>query len=136
MEKKRAENTSYERSIIQGLITAVVAHTSPFAAYIIGGTELTGTGVASMASYFSFTRGQETILSEYLEKKWQEAVKKNPNAKKSDILDTHDRPRGVYKGDSFVFRMVGTLLPFLSLTLLNLLFFVLALKAFLRYDVR
>lgn len=135
-EKRRAENAAFERSILQGLITAVVAHTSPFAAYVIGGTEMAGTGVASMASYLGFTKEQEAALSAHLEKKWQEAVKKNPNAKKSDILDMSDRPRGIYKGDSFVVRMAGALLPLLSLLVFNVLFFVLAWKAFVRYDVR
>ena len=65
---------------------------------------------------------------------WKEASSKTPGL--SPALDLSDRPRAVCKEVPFVFRMLGAALPFLSLSLFNILFFVLAWRRFLRYDVR
>lgn len=138
-EKKKSFNASFDRSIIQGFITAAIAQTSPYASYVIGGTEITGVGFASMASFLFYSQGQETVLNEYTQKKfdaWKQAVKSNPNLPKSPVLDMRDRPKGTYRGDPLVFRMGGAGPSFLFLSLFNILFFVLAWRSFLRYDVR
>lgn len=135
-EEKRVENAAHELSLVQGAITAVVAHTSPFAAYVVGGTEISGVGVASAFSYLQFDKGQGAAMRQYLQDKWKAAAKADPETSRSTILDTRDRPKGVYRGDPFAYRMAGDLLPFLSLALANVLFFVLAWRRFLRYDVR
>ena len=83
-----------------------------------------------------YTKKQGRILTEYLQEKWQKALKENPDASKSTILDLSDRPRSEYKGDPLVFRVAGMVLPLLSLMIFNVLFFMLAWRRFLRYDVR
>ena len=136
-EKRRDTNRAQERSLIQGAVTAVVEQVSPFAAYTIGGTELTGVGVASMASFLGFTKVHSAAMDQYLKAKWKEEAKKNPGLKKSAVLDTSDRPRAApYAGDPFVYRLAGALIPLLSLGLFNILFFALAWRRFLRYDIR
>lgn len=82
--KKRAENAAFERSAIQGAISVVINLTSPFATYLIGGTEITGVGMASGFSFLNYTKRQERVLTEYLQEKWQAAV--------SFLLDTVQRP--------------------------------------------
>jgi ABC-type transport system involved in multi-copper enzyme maturation permease subunit len=135
-EKRRTDNTAYNNSLFQGLITAVVDQGSPYAAYVLGGAEIAGVGAASMASFHHFSQGQEAALSSYLDEKWKEAAKKNPDLEMSAILDTHDYPRGVYEGDPLPFRMAGLTVPLLSLGVFNGLFFMLAWRRLLRYDVR
>lgn len=135
-KRKYFDNASHERGVIQGLISAGIAQLSPYSAYLLGGAEVAGVGVASMASFLQFEKKQENAMHDYLEEKWRAEVTKNPDLKKSDRLDTSDRPRDVYKGESLIFRLTGMALPLLSLVIFNVLFFMLAWRKFMRYDVR
>jgi hypothetical protein len=135
-ERKREENQSHERSLLQGAITAVVLQGSPYSAFTLGGCELSGVGIASLASYVGFSKGQGQALDQYLKQKWEAAAKANPDLKRSDRLDTSDRPRGEYGGDRLAYRLAGAAIPLLSLGLFNVVFFALSWRRFLVYDIR
>ena len=135
-KKRKVENPAFEKSMVQGGINLIMQQASPFAAYLIGGTEITGVGVVSAMNFTKFAQKQERFLTEYIQEKWREALKKNPDASKSTPLDLSGRPRSAFKGDPLLFRMAGMALPLLFLLIFNVLFFMLAWRKFLRYDVR
>ena len=139
LEKFHREVLPYERAAvvgpgIQGLITAIGVQISPFAAYVTGAAEIAGVGVASGMHFVVFADRQEKIQRRYFKEKRQAFEKQHPGEKVR--IDPRNRPRAVYRGDPFEIRLLGMAIPLLSLLLFNVLFFVLAWRKFLRYDVR
>ncbi|MFA6109006.1 MAG: ABC transporter permease subunit [Candidatus Latescibacterota bacterium] len=135
-ERNLYENGAHERAGVQVLIGAALDQVSPYSAYLLGGAEVTGVGLAALASHLNFGKKQEMALSEFLEEKWRAEAKRNPRLREGDVLDTRDRPRLVYEGDPLVYRLAGLAIPLLTLVAFNGVFFMLAWRRFMRYDVR
>ncbi|MEW6754744.1 MAG: ABC transporter permease [Candidatus Latescibacterota bacterium] len=130
------EKASHERAMVQGLLCAGLAQASPYSAYVLGGAEVSGVGVAAMASFHRFAQQQEVAMHAFLEERWRAEALRNPQLRAGDLLATHDRPRAVYRGDPLAYRLAGLTVPLLSLVAFNAVFFMFAWRRFMRYDVR
>ena len=110
---------------------------SPFANLVYVARGLTGTGLRSL-DYFERTKGEyrEYQMRPYLNKKIQDAKKKNPAFKKDSLLDISERPRFVFKEEVLKDKL-NEVLPYWGvLVLFNVVFFAAAFTGFMRYDVR
>jgi len=138
-QKKRGkiENAYFEGSMIQMAVTWAVSMMSPFSCFTRAGHELASVGVLDQVYFFKeATKRYQEILDQYIEEKWKEATEKDPDFSYDSRLDIRDRPQFTFKEEKFVFRLVAAGVSLLVLVIFNALFFLLAFKAFLRYDVR
>ena len=88
--------------------------------------------------YFERTKGEyrESQMRPYLNKKIQDARKKNPALKEESFLDVSDRPRFVLKEESLRGKLNAVIPYWGILVLFNVVFFAAAFAGFMRYDVR
>ena len=135
-KKKKVENAYYEGSAIQMAITAGISMASPFSCLIMAGEELASVGILDHGYFFKEVKEYQGILNQYIEEKWNQATKKDRNFSYGSRLDIRDRPRFTFKEETFVLRLAAAAVPLLLLVIFNVLFFLLAFRAFLRYDVR
>jgi len=124
-------------SAVRELITALLHSLSPFSSYALAGAELTSTGALNQVDFYDkANRYVGMLYREYLPKREQEAKSRDPNFTTTTKLDIHDRPRFQYKEESVSYRLLASAAHTIFLLIYTVLFFVLAWKAFLRYDVR
>jgi len=109
---------------------------SPCANFIYVATDLTGTGLRSF-DYFNWLDGEYgKMFWPYLQRKVQDAMKKDPTFESNSFLDISDRPRFVFKEEALRDKLNAVLPYWGILVLFNVVFFVMAFVGFLRYDVR
>ncbi len=110
---------------------------SPFAnlVYVLRG--LTGTGLRRL-DYVERIKGEyrEYQMRPYLNKKIEDARKRNPAFSEDFLLDVSDRPRFVFKEESLRAKLNAVLPYWGILVLFNVVFFVASFAGFMRYDVR
>lgn len=125
-----------------------IARISPISLYENLMSALAGTDTAGFQQFIDTVRPYRKDVVEYMRSRtdnfsspsfWtpctKEEIKTRPNEDDARPLDLRDLPRFIYKSD--VGGCLARALPDLVLLLLaNVLFFALALVAFLRYDVR
>ncbi|MDZ7289471.1 MAG: ABC transporter permease [candidate division KSB1 bacterium] len=118
-------------------ITALLHLLSPFSSYALAGAELTATGALSQFDFYDKANRYVGILYRgYLPKKEEEAKRADPNFTGTTKLDIRDRPGFQYQEESITSRLLASAAHTAFLLIYTVLFFVLAWKAFLRYDVR
>ncbi len=109
---------------------------SPFVNFVYVARDLTGTGLRSL-DYFENTKEEYgKQFWPYVEKKIQDAEKKDPTFTWDSFLDISDRPRFVFKEEALKDKL-NEVLPYWGiLVLFNVVFFAAAFAGFMRYDVR
>jgi ABC-type transport system involved in multi-copper enzyme maturation permease subunit len=110
---------------------------SPFTNLVYVVRDLTGTGLRSM-DYLEHSKAEyrENQMRPYLNKKIQDARKKNPTLKEESLLDVSDRPRFVFKEEALKDKL-NEVLPYWGILFtFNVVFFAAAFAGFMRYDVR
>jgi len=124
------------KSNIQTFIAKHIACLSPYANYVYLATDLTGTGLRSLHYFGRLSSEYYQSMSPYLQNKKEQARQKDPTFGSNSFLDVSDRPRFIFEEESLKNRL-GVGLPYWGIMLFfNVLFFVLALVKFLRYDER
>ncbi|HUU20085.1 MAG TPA: hypothetical protein VMW72_23240, partial [Sedimentisphaerales bacterium] len=104
--------------------------------FIYVATDLTGTGLRSF-DYFDWLDGEYgKMFWPYLQRKVQDAMKKDPTFETNSFLDVSDRPRFVFKEEALRDKLDAVLPYWGILVLFNVVFFVAAFAGFMRYDVR
>jgi len=120
----------------QNKIAKNLACISPCANFIYVATDLTGTGLRSF-DYFDWLDGEYgKMFWPYLQRKVQDAMKKDPTFETNSFLDVSDRPRFVFKEEALRDKLDAVLPYWGILVLFNVVFFVAAFAGFMRYDVR
>ncbi len=126
-QRKKAENDFLMKLGKQFLASTAVAMLSPYASFTLAGKELSAVGISSQIHFKNQCEPYEMELWNYIDKR-----KVDWNTQ----LDMSGRPKFEYKEIPFILRIVAAGIPVLFLIIFNILFFVLAVKAFLKYDVR
>lgn len=136
-EKKALENATLEKSAIHEAITGVLHALSPFSCYTLAGAELTATGAMNQL-YFTKKAGEyeNAFFAEYLPRKEKEARERDPSYTGSMRLDVSDRPKFQFTDEGIGYRLAASATHTVFILIYTALFFLLAWKAFLRYDVR
>jgi ABC-type transport system involved in multi-copper enzyme maturation permease subunit len=131
-----SEDDLHRKAALQTKLAKSLACISPFANFVYVARDLTGTGLRSL-EYFEQTKDEyDEQLRSYLDKKMEEAKKKNPAFDEDSLSDVSDRPRFVFKEEPLKYKL-GEVLPYWGiLVLFNVVFFVAAFAGFMRYDVR
>jgi ABC-type transport system involved in multi-copper enzyme maturation permease subunit len=131
-----SEDDLHRKAALQTKLAKNLACVSPFANFVYVARDLTGTGLRS-SEYFEQTKDEyDEQLNSYLDKKMQEAKKKNPALEEDVLSDVSNRPRFVFKEEPLKGKL-GAVLPYWGiLVLFNVVFFVAAFARFMRYDVR
>ena len=124
------------RAAAQTKLAKSIACVSPYANFVYLATDLTGTGLRSLDYFERIKREYGNQLWPYLEKKVQDAMKKDPTFKTTSFLDVSDRPRFMFKEESLRGKLNAVLPYWGILILFNIVFFVSAFAGFMRYDVR
>jgi len=120
----------------QAAIAYLISCLSPLPCYVYAATDLSGGGMRG-GRHFGQQRGiYSDQFWDYFKKKWGEALARDPEFSTNDKLDLSGRPRFNYVPESISSKMNGTLMHILLLVGFNVLFFMGAYMAFLRYDVR
>ena len=126
-QRKKAENDFLMKLGKQFLASTAVAMLSPYASFTLAGKELSAVGISSQIHFKNQCEPYEMELWNYIDKR-----KVDWNTQ----LDMSGRPKFEYKEIPFILRIAAAGIPVLFLIIFNILFFVLAVKAFLKYDVR
>lgn len=134
-QRHKAEQDFLKKIGSQLLASTAVAMLSPFASFTLAGNELSVTGIANQIYFKKQTEPYQSALWKYISERQKEERAKG----KKDWnyqLDLRGRPKFEYKEVPFIWRIATAAIPTLFLIIFNILFFVLAVRAFLRYDVR
>jgi ABC-type transport system involved in multi-copper enzyme maturation permease subunit len=124
------------KAAAQTKLAKSIACVSPYANFVYLATDLTGTGLRSL-EYFENTKEEYgKLFWPYLQRKVQDAMKKDPTFETNSFLDVSDRPRFVFKEEPLRDKLDAVLPYWGILVLFNVVFFVMAFVGFLRYDVR
>ncbi len=139
IQREKAEKISHDRDTkvaAQNKIAKNLTCISPCANFIYVATDLTGTGLRSF-DYFDWLDGEYgKMFWPYLQRKVQDAMKKDPTFETNSFLDISDRPRFVFKEEPLRDKLDAVLPYWGILVLFNVVFFVAAFAGFMRYDVR
>ncbi|MDZ7359864.1 MAG: ABC transporter permease [candidate division KSB1 bacterium] len=135
-KRHKKEQSAMDKSAVRELITALFHFFSPFSSYALAGAELTATGAWNQVDFIRKASSYEVNITEYLNRKEEEAKKTNSNYTKMTKLDVRDRPRFDYAEEDISHRLAAAAIHSIFVMIYAMLFFVLAWKAFLRYDVR
>ena len=136
-EQRRKGSEDFQKKIMsQFLASTAVAMLSPFASFTLAGNELAATGFVNQLHFIQQRSPYESALWEYIRERQKEERAKDRKVDWNTQLDLSSRPKFEYKEIPFILRIAAATVPAIFLILFNILFFVLAVKAFLRYDVR
>ncbi|HDY89881.1 MAG TPA: hypothetical protein ENH82_17405 [bacterium] len=136
-EKRRKSEQDFMKKIgFQFAASTAVAMLSPFASFTLAGNELSATGISNQIYFKKLTEPYQSAFWKYIRERQKEERAKGRNADMNTQLDLSGRPKFEYKETPFILRIAAAAVPILFLIIFNILFFVLAVKAFLRYDVR
>ena len=135
-QKGEMEQMAITKYAAQELITALLHFFSPFSSYALAGAELTATGAWDQLDFTRKASNYEFTFREYLNRKEEEVKRVNPDYTGMTKLDIRDRPRFQYKEEAISYRFMASAVHTVFILIYVVLFFVLAWKAFLRYDVR
>ena len=134
VDKLRKDLTT--KAAAQTKLAKSIACVSPYANFIYLATDLTGTGLRSL-DYFKHTKAEYgKLFWPYLNKKVQDAMKKDPTFESNSFLDISDRPRFVFKEESLRDKLNAVLPYWGILVLFNVVCFASAFAGFMKYDVR
>lgn len=137
-EQRQKMFNGYQNKIVsQFVASTAITMLSPYASFTLAGNELSATGVFNQV-YLLNQSGEsyEAALLNYIEQRKKEERAKGNKVDGNTQLDLSGRPKFEYKEVPFILRIVAAGIPVLFLIIFNILFFVLAVRAFLRYDVR
>lgn len=136
-EQRRKSSKDYENKIVsQFLASTAVAMLSPFASFTLAGNEFSATGFANQIHFLKQSGNYESILWKYIKERQEEEKANGRKIDHDTKIDLSGRPKFEYREVPFKLRLMAAGIPVLFLIIFNILFFVLAVKAFLRYDVR
>lgn len=136
-KEDQLKGMAVKQSLVREAITALFHFLSPFSSYILAGAEMTATGAFNQVTFIDKAQGfVSDLYYKYLPRKIQEAKSKDPNYTETTKLDVRDRPRFQYEAEGIPYRLLASAIHSVFILIYTLLFFVLAWKSFLRYDVR
>jgi len=139
IQREKAEQLRKDlttKATAQTKIAKNLACISPYANYIYLATDLTGTGLRNLDYSKQIASEYYNMFYSYLEKKTQQAMKKDPTFETNSFLDVSDRPRFVFKEEPLRDKLDAVLPYWGILVLFNMVFFAAAFAGFMRYDVR
>ena len=102
----------------------------------MAGNEFSATGFANQIHFMKQSSGYTSELWKYVRKRQEEEKAGGRKIDYDTQIDLSGRPKFEYKEFPFKLRLIAAGIPVIFLIIFNILFFVLAVKAFLRYDVR
>jgi len=124
------------KAALQTKLAKNLACISPFANFVYVARDLTGTGLRSL-DYFEQVKGEYVDqFGLYANIKVQDAQKNDPKFTERSFLDLGDYPRFAFKEEPLKGKLIEVLPYWGILVLFNVVFFVAAFAAFMRYDVR
>jgi hypothetical protein len=133
---EKLRNDLDTKAVAQTKLAKNIACISPYSNFVYLATDLTGTGLRSL-NYFKQVKDEYgKLFWPYLNKKVQDAMKKDPTFDTDSYLDVSDRPRFVFKEESLKGKLNAVLPYWGILVLFNVLFFTAAFAGFMMYDVR
>lgn len=136
-KKRDTEKIVEENYAVRELITALLHFLSPFSSYVLAGAELSGTGALNQLHFLIRANEYEnTFFREYLPRKEEEAKRRYPNYTGKAKLDISDRPRFEYVEEDLTARVAAAATHTVFILIYTALFFAMAWKSFLLYDVR
>lgn len=110
---------------------------SPLAGFTYLATDLTGTGMLNQRHFAGLVRVWSRTYSEYMNRKMADMRQAAPTMDLwNTAVDVSDMPRFVYREAPLAGRVKGTLVPFLVLVGMGLVFITAAYVSFVRYDAR
>jgi ABC-type transport system involved in multi-copper enzyme maturation permease subunit len=124
------------KMVAQALVATATAMLSPYASFTLAGNELAATGIANQIHFNQQRQQYEQAMWDYIKQRQQEEYAKDKTVNDRTQLDLSGRPKFEYKDVPFKLRIIAAAVPTLFLVIFNLLFFVLAFRGVLRYDVR
>jgi ABC-type transport system involved in multi-copper enzyme maturation permease subunit len=138
-ESKKLWKDLETKAALQTKLAKNLACISPFANFVYVARDLTGTGLRSL-EYFEQVKdeysGPYGWIWPYVNKKVQDAQKKDPKFTWASFLDLGDYPRFEFKEEALKDKLVEVLPYWGILVLFNVVFFVAAFAGFMIYDVR
>lgn len=123
-------------SAIYEAITALLQFLSPYSSYVIAGSELTATGAANQINFANEEDLYVKELQKYINKKADIVKLGNKDFNDTTYIDIRNRPRFRYTALSISARLLSATTHTVFIFIYVILFFLLAWKAFLKYDVR
>jgi ABC-type transport system involved in multi-copper enzyme maturation permease subunit len=126
----------HKKAAVQTKLAKNLACISPYANFIYIARDLTGTGLRSL-EYFEQVKDEHgKQFWPYVNKKVQQAMKKDPKFTWASFLDLGDYPRFEFKEEALKDKLTEVLPYWGILVLFNVVFFAAAFAGFMRYDVR
>jgi len=136
-EQRHKANKDFENKMIaQALVATATAMLSPYASFTLAGNELAATGISNQIHFNNQRQQYEELMRDYIKQRQQEEYARDKTVNDGTQLDLSGRPKFEYKDVPFRLRIIAAAVPTLFLVIFNILFFVLAFRGFLRYDVR
>jgi len=123
-------------SVIYEAITGLLHFFSPYSCFILSSTEVAGAGVANQIDFLNKSQIYVSESRKYLLKRMDEEKQKDPSFSNSTMFNIKDRPQFHYNEISISNRVVAALTHTVFIFFYVVIFFVLAWKVFIRYDVR
>ena len=125
-----------ERSDRQESLARMLTSLSPASDFVFIATDLAETGIASDAHWRRQVNEYDDALGRLADARYRRAQEQNPAFSVNDYIDLRDRPRFREVHADLVTRMAPDGVQWGILLVFNVLFFMLALAGFQRYDVR
>ena len=122
--------------VAQVITSTATAMLSPYVAFIIAGNELAATGVSGQLHFKEQGSQYERMMWDYIDQRKKEEYATDKTVNWDTQLDLSGRPKFEYKEVPFMLRIASAGIPIVFLILFNIVFFVLAVRSLLRYDVR
>lgn len=138
-QDKLAESLSENlrlRSVQQTKLSTRIASLSPYASFLFITTNLTDNGLDKEGSENRQSEAYTNILSEYLQKKKEEAQKADATFNENSYIDLKDRPRFIYHSETIADRVKSTTSYWGILIIFNGLLLISSFIAFNKYDIR
>ncbi len=138
-QDKLAESLSENlrlRSVQQTKLSTQIASLSPYASFLFITTNLTDNGLDKEGSENRQSEAYTNILSEYLQKKKEEAQKADATFNENSYIDLKDRPRFIYHSETIADRVKSTTSYWGILIIFNGLLLISSFIAFNKYDIR
>lgn len=136
-EKIRIIRQEFEqRSKHQERLATMFASVSPLADYVFISTGLAEAGIQADDEWDKQLRQYQTDVDPVLEKKYDDAIRRDPKFTHNDFLDMRDVPRFQYRPPRLTDKLDAAMPYFGVLALFNILFLTGGWVSFLRYDVR
>ncbi|HTO93615.1 MAG TPA: ABC transporter permease subunit [Bacteroidota bacterium] len=125
-----------ERSDRQESLARMLTSLSPASDFVFIATDLAETGIASDAHWRRQVNEYDEALGRLADARYRRAQEQNPAFSVNDYIDLRDRPRFREVHADLSDRMAPDGAQWGILLVFNVLFFMLALAGFQRYDVR